>query len=119
MIKSCHDCSEGGIGVAAAEMAFSGGFGMKLDLTSVPCDAEVATDDVRLFAESNSRFIVEVSRWNRTAFEECMEGVPFGCIGSIVAYPDFNVRGISRETVVSAKIHQLKEAWQSTFREGG
>ena len=119
LIKSCHDCSEGGIGVAAAEMAFSGGFGMKLDLTSVPRDAEAATDDVLLFAESNSRFIVEVSRWNRSAFEECMEGVPFGCIGSVVAYPDFNVRGISRETVVSAKIHQLKEAWQSTFREGG
>jgi phosphoribosylformylglycinamidine synthase len=119
LIYSCHDCSEGGIGVAAAEMAFSGGFGMKLDLTSVPRDAEVATDDVLLFAESNSRFIVEISRGNRAAFEERMDGVPFGCIGRIVAYPDFIVRGISREKVVSAEIYQLKEAWQSTFREGG
>ena len=36
LIDSCHDCSEGGIGVAAAEMAFSGGFGMALELASVP-----------------------------------------------------------------------------------
>lgn len=119
LIDSCHDCSEGGIGVAAAEMAFSGGFGMALELASVPRDAEVTTDDVILFAESNSRFIVEVSRENRAAFEERMASVPYGCIGRIVPYPDFNVRGISRETVVSAEIYQLKEAWQSTFHEGG
>ena len=30
LVRSCHDCSEGGIGVAAAEMAFAGGFGMQL-----------------------------------------------------------------------------------------
>ena len=119
LIYSCHDCSEGGIGVAAAEMAFSGGLGMELDLASVPRDAEVTTDDVLLFAESNSRFIVEISRPNSAAFEHRMDGVPFGCIGRIVAYPDFIVRGISREKVVSAEIYQLKEAWQSTFREGG
>ena len=54
LINSCHDCSEGGIGVAAAEMAFSGGFGMELDLANTPRDAEVIDDDVLLFAESNT-----------------------------------------------------------------
>jgi phosphoribosylformylglycinamidine synthase len=119
LVDSCHDCSEGGIGVAVAEMAFSGGLGMELDLANAPRDAEVTSDDVLLFAESNSRFIVEISRAKRTAFEDRMAGVPFGCIGRIVTYPDFIVRGISGETVVSAEIYQLKEAWQSTFREGG
>lgn len=119
LIYSCHDCSEGGIGVAAAEMAFSGGFGMELDLASVPRDAEVASDDVLLFAESNSRFIVEVSRGNRTAFEERMEGVPCGCIGRTINPPIFVIKGIGRETVVETQIYQLKEAWQKTFREGG
>ena len=119
LVDSCHDCSEGGIGVAVAEMAFSGGLGMELDLANAPRDAEVASDDVLFFAESNSRFIVEISRAKRTAFEDRMAGVPFGCIGRIVTYPDFIVRGISGETVVGAEIYRLKEAWQSTFREGG
>ena len=71
------------------------------------------------FAESNSRFIVEISRENRAAFENRMIDVPFGCIGRITEQPDFVIKGISGETVVGAEIYQLKEAWQSTFREGG
>ena len=30
LVKACHDCSEGGIGVAAAEMAFAGGLGAQI-----------------------------------------------------------------------------------------
>ena len=119
LINSCHDCSEGGIGVAAAEMAFSGGFGMELDLANTPRDAEVATNDVLLFAESNSRFIVEVPRENCAAFEEHMEGVPCRCIGRIIEQSDFVIKGIGGETVLETQIHQLKEAWQNTFRESG
>ena len=119
LIISCHDCSEGGIGVAAAEMAFSGGFGMALELASVPRDAEVTTDDVLLFSESNSRFIVEVSRGNCATFEDCMVGVPFGCIGRIVKHPVFAIKGIFGDRVVRTEIHQLKQVWQNTFRDGG
>ena len=36
LVRSCHDCSEGGIGVAAAEMAFSGGLGVEVELGEVP-----------------------------------------------------------------------------------
>ena len=82
-------------------------------------DAEVTTDDVILFAESNSRFIVEVSRGNRAAFEERMASVPYGCIGRIVEHPVFAIKGISGERVVRTEIHQLKQAWQNTFRDGG
>ena len=117
LIESCHDCSEGGIGVAAAEMGFAGAFGMEIDLANVPCDIKVATDDVLLFAESNSRFIVEVSRGNQTSFEKLMAGVPYGCIGRIGArYGSFTIKGISGKTVVKADSIQLKKAWKSTFR---
>ena len=46
LIRSCHDCSEGGIGVACAEMAFAGGFGMDLDLSNVPRSNQTNADDV-------------------------------------------------------------------------
>ena len=119
LINSCHDCSEGGIGVAAAEMAFSGGFGMELSLAHAPRDVEVTTDDVLLFSESNSRFIVEVSCENRAAFEERIKGVPCGCIGRIIEQEDFVINGIDGDTVVETQIRHLKKAWQNTFREGG
>ena len=35
LVASCHDLSDGGLAVAAAESAFAGGFGMTLDLSRV------------------------------------------------------------------------------------
>jgi len=56
LIRSCHDLSEGGLAAALAEMAFAGGYGIEATL-----DAFGKMDDtVVLFAESNSRFVVEV-----------------------------------------------------------
>ncbi len=60
IIRSCHDASDGGIGVAITESAFSGGFGAKIDLTKVPC-GDITRDDIILFSESQSRLIVSVS----------------------------------------------------------
>ena len=65
LIRSCHDCSEGGIGVACAEMAFAGGFGMDLDLSNVPRSNQTNADELILFSESNSRFIAEISPQTR------------------------------------------------------
>ena len=116
LVRSCHDCSEGGIGVAAAEMAFAGGFGIQLSLADVPRDVDVTTDDVSLFSESNSRFIAEVVPEKQDAFEKCMAGVPIGCIGTVVESADFIVEGTDGSAVVETTIDRLKESWQGTFR---
>jgi phosphoribosylformylglycinamidine (FGAM) synthase-like enzyme len=39
LVASCHDCSDGGIAVAAAETAFAGGFGMRIDANNIPVAA--------------------------------------------------------------------------------
>ncbi len=36
LVRACHDLSEGGLAVAAAEMAFAGGLGAKISLADVP-----------------------------------------------------------------------------------
>ncbi len=36
LVASCHDCSDGGLGIALAETAFAGGLGMSIDLNQVP-----------------------------------------------------------------------------------
>ena len=116
LVRSSHDCSEGGIGAAAAEMAFAGGLGMHLSLADVPRDVDVTADDVLLFAESNSRFIAEVPPEQQEAFEECMAGVPIGCIGTVVDSADFVVNGTDEGAIVETTIDRLKESWQGTFR---
>ena len=71
LVASCHDCSDGGLGVALAETAFAGGLGMDVDLRQVP-RRDLDRDDYLLFSETASRFVVTVSPENQTAFETIM-----------------------------------------------
>jgi phosphoribosylformylglycinamidine synthase len=114
LIRSCHDCSEGGIGVAVAEMAFAGGYGASVDLTSVPVDAPLADDHV-LFSESNSRFIIEVADEHVDALCKMLKGVDYAAIGLTIDDPRLVVKG-QDGTVVNEDIYALKEAWQAPLR---
>lgn len=113
LVRSCHDCSEGGIGVAAAEMAFSGGYGMSLNLGSVPTGEEISADDTLLFSESNSRFLVEIEPQHQQAYETLMKGVPTGCLGTVTDTPDFIINGTAGPRIVETLIDTLKSAWQA------
>ncbi len=116
LVASCHDCSEGGLAVAAAEMAFAGGFGMSLDLDAVPRDPDADRDDTVLFSESNSRFVVEVPVGREADFEAQMEGSPFGRAGTVSGDDRFLVRGLRGAEIVSTDLTTLKEAWQQPLR---
>ncbi|MEM2688741.1 MAG: phosphoribosylformylglycinamidine synthase subunit PurL, partial [Candidatus Bathyarchaeia archaeon] len=80
LVSACHDLSEGGLAVAAAEMAISGGYGLELDLRLVPAE-KVRRNDFLLFSESNSRFLVEVPSGCEQDFEATMDGVVHARIG--------------------------------------
>ena len=112
-VRSCHDCSEGGIGVAAAEMAFAGGYGMSLNLDDVPTGDEIDADDYLLFSESNSRFIVEIEPQHRDAYENHMKEVPTGCLGTVTDTPEFGVKGRAGAPIIKTSIDVLKSAWQT------
>ena len=72
-LRSCHDLSEGGLAVASAEMAFSSGHGIELNLNKVPRTKELTRNDFVLFSESNSRFLVEVTEKLKDSFEALMK----------------------------------------------
>ena len=67
LVRSCHDLSEGGLAVAAAEMAFAGGVGA--DLTAAP-----EADDVWLFSESPTRWLVEIEAGQGGRIRELFRG---------------------------------------------
>ncbi|VAX35956.1 Phosphoribosylformylglycinamidine synthase, PurS subunit / Phosphoribosylformylglycinamidine synthase, synthetase subunit [hydrothermal vent metagenome] len=116
LVQSSHDCSEGGIGVALAEMAFSGGLGVTVRLDQVPYKGEQGRSDTVLFSESNTRFLLEVSPENQKKFEQVMKDVPLGCIGHVEATPEFVVYGMQKEICVNTYIAELKEFWQKPLR---
>lgn len=116
LVRSCHDCSEGGIGVAAAEMAFAGGYGMHLNLAHIPVGELPGLDnDVRLFSESQSRFLVEIEPQHREDFEIRMADVPIGCLGTVTEGEAFIVNGIKGERIIETSLSVLKSAWQGTL----
>jgi phosphoribosylformylglycinamidine synthase len=55
LVRAAHDCSEGGLAVALAEMAIGGRLGVRVD--ALPA-SDLA---VALFAESTGRFVLEVA----------------------------------------------------------
>ena len=116
LVKACHDCSEGGIGVAAAEMAFAGGLGMKLKLNKVPLGESIERDDFILFSESNTRFLVEVASKKKEEFESIVKDTDCAAIGKVTEDGIFEVHERDGTTLLSAQISELKEAWQTPLR---
>ncbi len=88
---------------------------MEIDLRRVPSSG-VNRNEVLLFSESQSRFVVTVHPENQKAFEDSLKGNIFAAVGRIVPGKDFTVTGLQGEGVVRADIFDLKEAWQRPLR---
>jgi len=119
LVRACHDLSEGGLGVAAAEMAFAGELGMVIHLVKVPLGdptSQKIRDDFVLFSESNTRFLVEVSPKDKHQFEKMMAGVDCAAIGEVISDKRLEVYGLKGERVLSAPLAELKDAWQKPLR---
>ncbi len=112
LVRSVHDCSEGGIGVTLAEMAFSGGLGMSVDLADVPYAGKRRRNDVVLFSESNSRLIVEVEPRNQKRFESIMSKVICQKIGLVESAQELIINGLDGKIAAHADLHVLKNIWQ-------
>ena len=112
-VRSCHDCSEGGLAVSLAESSFAGGLGVEVWLSKVPVEG-LNRDDKIMFSESNSRFIVEVSRDRLYEFESLMKGLPYSRIGVVTPGNKLTIHGL-KDRVYEENIWELKRAWKSTF----
>jgi phosphoribosylformylglycinamidine synthase len=116
LFASLHDCSEGGLAVALAEMAFAGGLGATVLLKKLPYRGKLRRDEVLLFSESNSRFIAEVSPAHEKALVKVFKGIPFAKIGTVEAGPELVVYGLKDQPVINAQINELKEIWKTPLR---
>jgi phosphoribosylformylglycinamidine synthase subunit PurSL len=103
MVRAVHDLSEGGLGVAAAEMALAGRLGLLLDISG---------EDplLSLFGETNGCLLVEVSRAFKDVFEETFEELPCRLIGSVRPDGRMNVQA-DGQTLLDLAVDDLVAAW--------
>ncbi|MFH2008265.1 MAG: AIR synthase-related protein [bacterium] len=111
LLASCHDCSDGGLGVALAETAFAGDLGLELDLGMVPRE-ELGRSDVVLFAETPGRFVVTVSPRHIADWEALMDDQEMALVGSVTEEPRLKVKGVSRSPVINLDLDTLRSAWK-------
>jgi phosphoribosylformylglycinamidine synthase len=106
LLASCHDLSDGGLGVALAECCFGGGLG---------CEVEVSGWDLgrhaSLFAESHSRFVASVRSQDLPAVREIM-GEHAHVLGVVTEAPRMAVRHRG-EALFDLPVSALLEAWRS------
>ena len=71
LICSCHDMCEGGLGVALAEMAFAGGFGVEVQLAACPHEEDIDSDASLFRRVWRKNFIKKLNaRSNRATFRD-------------------------------------------------
>ncbi len=101
LVLSCHDCSDGGLAVAVSEMCISGDVGAQIDLKALGD----LSDKVKLYSESNSRWIVEIDGKDTEEFENIM-GDDVTCIG--ISKGDSLV---IKSAKVDIPVSVLRKAW--------
>ncbi|QDT38150.1 phosphoribosylformylglycinamidine synthase subunit PurL [Stratiformator vulcanicus] len=105
-VRSCHDLSEGGLAAAAAEMAFAGGLGIELTFP------DGVDPTALLFAESPTRFLIEVRASKAEEFETRFAGLPCVRLGEVTGSSSVRVTDAEGRVRINSPLEELKEAWQ-------
>ncbi len=132
IITSCHDLSDGGLGVALAEMCFAGGIGCEVDLADVLTDpptldttdkdkfGEGLTEEEILYSETPSRFLIEIGADKKDDLFELMTSaeadIPVAVIGTLTFDDRVIIRDRLRTEYINESFADLKEAWQRPLR---
>jgi len=114
LFRSAHDCSQGGLGVALAEVAMGAayqdsGFGLDIDLTTH--HAPHTTHEL-LFSESHGRAVVTCAPERVAAVEALARehGVPLARAGT-VGPTDGEFRVTLRDAVIAEPVARLREVY--------
>ena len=85
LIRSAHDCAEGGVAVTLAECCFDSGLGATIDVPKIEAPAGPMAAVSTLFGESASRVIVSVDPSRAAELERLAAGagVPAAIVGRV------------------------------------
>jgi phosphoribosylformylglycinamidine synthase len=113
LCHSIHSPNLGGLGVAIAQVAFAGGYGLDIDLRKIPSSG-LKRDDLLLFSQSNSRFIVTIPPIKQETFEKIMDGCTYAKIGIVTEEMKLRVKGLGGEYIIDSDLELLKNTWKNS-----
>jgi phosphoribosylformylglycinamidine synthase len=109
LIKSAHDCADGGLSVAIAESCFS-----SLNRKAVGAQIEISDANIsvekQLFVESPSRIVISFAPENLEKVKEIVGNCPFQVIGKVTG-KNLKIKA-NGETAISATIAALENIWR-------
>jgi len=106
-IVACHDVSDGGLAVALAEMCIGGDVGAEIELPA----NDGLRSDVRLFSESNTRWVVEL-RKGREKLLPRDRNVKVARLGTVTGH---TLSISARRDLVSLDVSKLAESFNNTL----
>jgi len=113
VLSACHDCSDGGLLAAVAEMAIAGRLGATIDLDAAPREIAVPTAALPFataFTETPGRFICAVPAAVAERFTGIMGSVPWAWLGTVTDAPTLDVNAAGATTQVP--LDRLARAWR-------
>ncbi|MCL1986131.1 MAG: AIR synthase-related protein, partial [Betaproteobacteria bacterium] len=113
MITACHDLSDGGLGVAVAEMCLSGRQGADISLDAVSALEPMSPAEL-LYSESASRLLVSVRGDMIEDFEDAFEGQICARIGRTTEDAALRIAYAGRE-LLRANVADLAKAFKATL----
>ncbi len=104
LIRSAHDCSEGGLAVALAESCISGDERVG---ARIKVKANMRTDAL-LFGETQSRIIISCAPKNRTKIEKLAKKykIPYQVLGKVGG------KNLKINSLINAPVEKLYDAWK-------
>lgn len=124
LVRSAHDASDGGVLVAAAEMAIAGDLGCSIDLSSIAAAHAVGTTapppalEALAFAEDPSRYLLEIEPRALERLRRMAEDLPIAVIGRVAAHPEVVLHAGAPGTTgraadgASIRLGELRELWK-------
>lgn len=116
LVKSAHDCSDGGLAVALAESCFSSyrreAVGARIDLTEHARLSGLSDPAALLFAESPSRIILGVDPESVAAIQALARAANVPCATIGVVAGDRLEIGLNGETLIGQSVAALEEGWR-------
>ena len=100
LVRSAHDCSDGGLLVAAAEMAMAGGLGLELALDGPAC-----------FSEEPARYLLEIAPDDLDAVSATLSDLTHFVVGEFTG----DRRLTLSEAHLDVPIDELLSAWMGTL----
>jgi phosphoribosylformylglycinamidine synthase II len=115
LLRSAHDCSDGGLAVALAECCFSShnrrAVGAEIDVTG---ELDCAT---RLFSETPSRIIISFEQSALGSLEQIAAAA--GCPMTVLGHVGADVLRIKSngETVIELAVGDMENSWRSSLKQ--